>query len=316
MSMDTLSEVEDLQVEFFLDRAKVLAVDGVNFKLDKDDTLGLVGESGCGKTTVRKLLLRLEEPTEGKVIYEGENVYAMKQENLKKFRKKAQVVFQDPYGSLDTKWKIGTIIGEALAIHKIGTQRDRRERVTHLMELVGLNKACYNRHPHEFSGGQPQRIGITRALALDPEFIIADEPVSALDVSIQAQVLNLLIDLQEKLGLTYLFISHDLSVVRYICKRVAVMYLGKLVEIADTEVLFSAPLHPYTSLLMEAIPLPDPSQRAEFSVVKGEVPSPINPPPACRFHPRCPEVMDVCREVEPELVQKQNGHHIACHLHN
>lgn len=291
------------------------AVDGVSFQIKRGETLGLVGESGCGKSTIRKLVLRLEPATNGEVTYQGNQVFSLSKRQLAEFRKKSQVIFQDPYSSLDPKWKVGNIIGEALNIHRIGSKRERKEKVLKIMDLVGLQAGWYDRHPHEFSGGQRQRIGIARALALDPELIIADEPVSALDVSIQAQVLNLLIDLQQRLGLTYLFISHDLSVIRYISTRVAVMYLGKLVEVADTDELFSSPLHPYTQLLMEAIPLPDPESKASFSIVRGEVPSPINPPSACRFHPRCREAQKICREEEPKMVNVQGTHYVACHLH-
>lgn len=289
------------------------AVDGISFDIMEGETLGLVGESGCGKSTTRKLVLRSEEPSDGQMYYRDKNIYSMNKRELKEFRKHAQVVFQDPYSSLDPKWKVGSIIEEPLSIHHIGDKKSRKKKVLHLMDMVGLREDFYNRYAHEFSGGQRQRICIARALALNPQIIIADEPVSALDVSIQAQVLNLLQDLQQNLGLTYLFISHDLSVVKHISQRVAVMYLGKIVEIAETNRLFSNPLHPYTNALMEAIPLPDPAIKQKLAVLEGEVPSPINPPSACRFHPRCPYAMDICREVEPALVAVDANHKVACH---
>jgi oligopeptide/dipeptide ABC transporter ATP-binding protein len=319
---ETILSVEGLKKHYpvkktgsFFHSEWLKAVDGVDFSIKRGETLGLVGESGCGKSTIRKLVLRLEPATSGEVTYQGKKVFSLPKKELAEFRKKSQVIFQDPYSSLDPKWKVGSIIGEALHIHRIGSKRERKGRVLKLMDLVGLQANWYDRHPHEFSGGQRQRIGIARALALDPELIVADEPVSALDVSIQAQVLNLLIDLQQRLDLTYLFISHDLSVIRYISSRVAVMYLGKLVEVADTDDLFSSPLHPYTKLLMEAIPLPDPELKAGFSIVRGEVPSPINPPSACRFHPRCREVKEICRKEEPKMVNVRGSHYVACHLH-
>lgn len=289
------------------------AVDDISFSVMEGETLALVGESGCGKSTTRKLLLNLETPTDGAVLFRGQNIYTMSRNELKSFRKKAQVVFQDPFASLDPKWKVGRIISEPLDIHKIGSRKERKEKVLALMDRVGLRAEYYDRYAHEFSGGQRQRIGIARALALEPQLIIADEPVSALDVSIQAQVLNLLKDLQEEFGLTYLFISHDLSVVKHISQRVAVMYLGKIVEIASTEELFKNALHPYTKALMEAIPLPDPSLNQGISMLTGEIPSPIHPPQGCHFHPRCPYAEDKCKETEPLLSAVDGDHWVSCH---
>ena len=294
---------------------QVKAVDGISFSVDEGETVGLVGESGCGKSTTRKLILNLEPATDGNVLFRGQDIYQMRKQELVDFRKQAQVIYQDPYSSLNPTWKIGSIIGEAFNIHRIGSSQERRERVLELMDKVGLRREYYDRFPHEFSGGQRQRIGIARSLALNPNFVVADEPVSALDVSIQAQVLNLLKDLQAEFGLTYLFISHDLSVVKHLCDRIAVMYLGKIVEVAPTEQLFQRPSHPYTQMLLKAIPLPNPDRRLELTGLEGEVPSPINPPPGCRFHTRCPHAMDKCRQAVPEMRTIDTGHEAACYLY-
>jgi oligopeptide/dipeptide ABC transporter ATP-binding protein len=294
--------------------AQVRAVDGVSFAVRPREVLGMVGESGCGKTTTGRLLLRLIEPTSGKIEFEGKDVTRLNSKDLKATRARMQIVFQDPYASLDPRLPVGAIVGEGLANHHIGSRREREEMVAEVLEKVGLRRYYVNRYPHEFSGGQRQRIGLARALVLLPKFVVADEPVSALDVSIQSQILNLMSDLKEEFGLTYLFISHDLSVVRHITDRVAVMYLGKIVELAETESLYSTPLHPYTHALLSARPEPDPKTKRPRLLLAGDVPSPVNPPSGCRFHTRCPLVQDICKEVEPPLEEKAPGHWSACHF--
>lgn len=290
----------------------VKAVDDVSFDICRGETLGLVGESGCGKTTVGRTILNLIEPTSGEVSFEGTDVFGAGKRELKNLRKDMQIIFQDPYASLDPRMSIANSLGEGLKIHRMGTAEERFGKVVDLLQKVGLEEYHAHRFPHEFSGGQRQRIGIAGALAVGPKFIVCDEPVSALDVSIQSQVLNLLKDLQQEFELAYLFIAHNLSVVEHVSDRVAVMYLGKIVELADREALFSEPLHPYTQALMSAVPVPDPDFERERIILEGDVPSPLNPPSGCRFHPRCPVAMDICSQQEPEFVQITPESRVAC----
>jgi len=320
---ETLLRVINLRKHFpitggFLGRqvAAVKAVDGVSFEIERGETLGLVGESGCGKSTTGRVILQLYRPTAGQVLFEDADLTKMSAEALRRLRPKMQMIFQDPYASLNPRHPVGKIVGEPLMIHGLMQGKALQDRVAELLELVGLNAAYVRRFPHEFSGGQRQRIGIARALSLNPSFIVCDEPISALDVSIQAQVVNLLQDLQAQLGLTYLFIAHDLSMVRHISRRIAVMYLGKIVELADRQALFDEPLHPYTQSLISAVPVPNPKleRRRQRIILEGEVPSPINPPKGCVFHPRCPVAIDKCSRVEPQYQQVRPQHFVACHL--
>jgi peptide/nickel transport system ATP-binding protein/oligopeptide transport system ATP-binding protein len=321
--VSTLVEVRDLVKHFPLTRGIVFqrkvgavqAVDGVSLQIEQGETLGIVGETGCGKSTTARLIMRLLEATSGEIRFEGEDITHLKGAALKAVRREMQMIFQDPYSSLNPRKTIGSIIGEPFAIHGLNTGKgERRKAVQELMETVGLNPEHYNRYPHEFSGGQRQRIGVARALALKPKLLIADEPVSALDVSIQAQVLNLLRDLQREFGLTVVFIAHDLSVVRHMCDRVAVMYLGKIVEIGPGDPLFGFPRHPYTGALLSAVPVADPSRHGEQrKLLSGDVPSPANPPSACRFHTRCPKAQPLCSTQEPPLEDKGSGTRVACH---
>ena len=318
---EVLVEVNNL-VKYFPVRAGLLqrvvnhvkAVDDVSFFVRKGETLGLVGESGCGKTTVGRTMLRLIEPTAGSVKFEGKDVFSMGPRDLKVTRRDMQIIFQDPYASLDPRVPIGESVMEGLHIHRIGSPKERVDIMLETLSKVGLESYHSRRYPHEFSGGQRQRIGIARALALRPRFIVCDEPVSALDVSIQSQVLNILKDLQAEFGLTYLFIAHNLSVVEHVSNRVAVMYLGKMVEMTSREELFRNPLHPYTQALMSAIPIPNPRLKRQRTILKGDVPSPLNPPTGCRFHPRCPVAIEICSQIEPQFLEVSPDHWVACHL--
>ncbi|MEQ1922986.1 MAG: dipeptide ABC transporter ATP-binding protein [Pyrinomonadaceae bacterium] len=311
---ETLLEVKNLVKHFPVDNSDdvVQAVDDVSFHLTQGETLGLVGESGCGKSTVGRCLLRLIEPTAGEVLFEGKNIVGLPNNEMQLLRREMQIIFQDPYASLNPRLSIRSIVAEPLKIHGIGNKSEQNERVADLLKKVGLDPKYADRYPHEFSGGQRQRIGIARALALDPKLIICDEPVSALDVSVQAQVVNLLQQLQDDLGLTYLFISHGLAVVEHISDRVAVMYLGKIVEICDADELYSDPLHPYSEALLSAIPIPDPKQKRQRIMLTGDVPTPINPPSGCRFRTRCPIAIEECASIEPKLREIKPGHFAAC----
>ena len=292
----------------------VKAVDGVSFDVKRGETLGLVGESGCGKTTTGRAVLRLIEPTSGNVYFEGKDIVKASKSELRNLRREMQIVFQDPFGSLNPRMSVGEIIEEPLAIHKIGNNQERQKRVRELLEVVGLAAYHIRHYPHEFSGGQRQRIGIARALALNPKLVVADEPVSALDVSIQSQILNLMEDLQREFGLTYLFIAHGLNVIRHISDRVGVMYLGVMMEIAESEEIYKHPLHPYTEALFSAIPIPNPAARRERIILQGDVPSPVNPPSGCRFHTRCPIAQEQCKVERPPLKESAPGHWVACHF--
>lgn len=295
--------------------AHVKAVDDISFAVKEGETLGLVGESGCGKSTTGRTILRLLEATAGEVLFEGKDVMALNKTQLREIRRDMQIIFQDPYASLNPRMTVADIVGEPLDIHKLAAnKKERNKRVIEILENVGLGEEYMNRYPHEFSGGQRQRIGVARALAVDPKLIIADEPVSALDVSVQAQVVNLMQDLQKEFGLTYLFIAHDLSVVKHISDRVAVMYLGKIVELADKKELFKNPIHPYTQSLLSAIPEADPKKKKDRIILEGDVPSPVDPPSGCRFHPRCPKAFEKCPVMEPEFKEYGDGHFAACHL--
>lgn len=314
---EVLIQVKNLKKYFKVGRNSMLkAVDDVSFNIYKGETLGLVGESGCGKTTCGKTVMGLYEATGGEVIYDGVDIHSFNHREKKEFTKKAQIIFQDPYSSLNPRMTVGAIIGEGIDIHDLYKGKEREEKIFELLETVGLNKEHASRFPHEFSGGQRQRIGIARALAIEPEFIVCDEPISALDVSIQAQVVNLLIELQKTRGLTYLFIAHDLSMIKHISDRVGVMYLGSLVEFATSGSLYKNPLHPYTQALLSAIPIPDPNEEKEKKriPIDGEIPSPINPLPGCRFASRCKYAMEICNKEMPSLVEVYNQHFVACHM--
>jgi len=317
---EALLEVKELKKHFPIQGGVVnrtvgyvYAVDGVTFDVRKGETLGLVGESGCGKTTVGRCVLRLLEPTKGEVLFENSDILRLKDEQMRRLRANMQIVFQDPYASLNPRWTIKDIVGEPLLVNKIARGEELRARVLELLKRVGLSEDHMSRFAHEFSGGQRQRIGIARALALNPKFIVLDEPTSSLDVSVQAQTLNIIRSLQHDLGLTYLFISHNLSVIKHMSDRIAVMYLGKIVELAPKQELFKRQLHPYTQALFQAIPIPDPEIQRKRVILKGDVPSPVNPPNGCRFHPRCPIAIEKCSTVEPELEESEPGHFAACH---
>lgn len=321
---ESLLNVNELKTHFpigkgFFSRNKgfVKAVDGISFQLHKGETLGIVGESGCGKSTMGRSILKLIEPTSGSVQFQGQEVTKLKGSELRKLRSEMQIVFQDPYASLNPRMTIESILSEALMTHNISAnKKDRQKRVEDLLEIVGLNKSHALRYPHEFSGGQRQRVGIARAIAVNPKLIIADEPVSALDVSVQAQIINLFEDLQKEFDLTYIFIAHDLSVVKHVSDRIGVMYLGRIVELSDKKRLFEDPLHPYTQALMSSVPIPDPDAKRERIILEGDVPSPSNPPTGCPFHPRCRFAFDVCREIRPKEVEVTSGRYVSCHLYD
>lgn len=320
MKNEKILEIKNLKKHFDLGKNQLLkAVDGVSFHVNRGETFGLVGESGCGKSTIGRTISRLYSKTAGAVLFKGEEVHELSEEGLFNFRKKVQMIFQDPYSSLNPRSTVREIISEPMEVHELySNKKEQNERVYELLEEVGLNRDHANRYPHEFSGGQRQRIGIARALALEPDFIIADEPISALDVSVQAQVVNLLTRLQEEKGLTYLFIAHDLSMVKQISDRIGVMYLGNLVELTDSDRLYENPLHPYTQALLSAIPIPDPDveESRERIILKGELPSPINPPSGCVFRTRCPFAMDICKQEKPKWREIEDNHFVACHLYN
>ena len=320
MEQEVILRVENLKKYFpikggFFSKTigNVKAVDGVSLEVRKGETLGIVGESGCGKSTTGRAILQLLKPTGGKVYFKDQDLSKLSKKEMRALRPKMQLIFQDPYSSLNPRMTVGQIIGEALIDHKMATKENLREKVLEVMDLCGLAEYQIDRFPHEFSGGQRQRIGIARALALDPEFIVADEPVSALDVSIQAQIINLLVKLQKEKGFSYMFISHDLSVVEHLCQRVGVMYLGSMVELADKDKLFDNPLHPYTKALLSAIPIPDPTIKRDRIILTGDIPSPANPPKGCKFHTRCPYATDKCKKEAPEYREIKEGHFVACH---
>lgn len=319
---DTLLKVEHL-VKYFNAQEHIIkkssgnvkAVDDISFEITKGEIFALVGESGCGKSTTARLILKLIEPTSGKVYFEGTDLYSLPSNELRTRRKDMQMIFQDPYSSMNPRWKIGKILAEPLETHNIGTRKEQVEKVKEMLKIVGLNEDAYYRYPHEFSGGQRQRIGIARALITNPKLVICDEPISALDVSIQAQIINLLKDLQEKFQLTYLFITHDLRVVNFLCDNVGVMYLGKLVEVASKYNIYNNPAHPYTKALFSAIPIPDPENEKNVIELEGDVPSPLNPPSGCRFHTRCQHAMEICSQEEPAMKIIDEDHKCACHLY-
>ncbi len=322
-SSDKILSVKNLKMYFPIRRgvfqrhvSDVKAVDNVSFDVFRGETLGLVGESGCGKTTTGRAIIRLYEPTSGEVTFNGKNMAALKGGELRRMRRSMQMIFQDPYASLNPRMSVRAIVGEPLEVHQIVSGRERNDRIGELLQLVGLNPGMMTRYPHEFSGGQRQRIGLARSLALNPEMIICDEPISALDVSIQAQVVNLLEELQQRLGLTYIFIAHDLSMVHHISNRVAVMYLGKIVELTDRDTLYADPLHPYTQALLSAVPVPDPvvEETRQRILLQGDLPSPANPPKGCNFNTRCPKAFEPCFEAEPEFIEISSGHYCACYL--
>jgi oligopeptide/dipeptide ABC transporter ATP-binding protein len=323
-SDEILIEIKDLKKYFpvksnFIENKKkvVKAVDGVSFQIKKGETFGLVGESGCGKSTLGRSITRLYDITSGDIFFQGDNIAKLNKKDMKAYYRKMQIIFQDPYSSLNPNMNVEELIDEPLALYTNLTKKERIEKIQHLLEMVGLKKDDMEKFPYEFSGGQRQRIGIARAISIEPEFILCDEPISALDVSIQAQVVNMLEDLQEKLGLTYLFVAHDLSMVRHISDRIGVMYLGKIVEISKSNDLYNKPLHPYTKGLLSAIPVTDPkkAREAQIEIIKGDLPSPMDIPSGCRFHTRCPYATEKCREVEPEMKEVSNGHFVACHLY-